>query len=169
MQVRILSASRGEGKTSFLRRYVNAAAAGGRSVGGVASLAVFEDGRRIGYDLLDLRSARCRPLARVAASPETTLTVGIYQFDNAAVEEGNAVIVSAVRDGLDIVAIDELGPLELQGGGWAPALKLALQEGRPQQELVVVVRPSLIEELPSRFPSPFWEGARRVSPPWPVV
>jgi nucleoside-triphosphatase THEP1 len=68
---------------------------------------------------------------------------------------------------LDVIAIDEIGPLEFDGKGWALALATALQEIRSEQELVVVVRPSLVGKLSTRFPSALWATARRVSPPWP--
>lgn len=168
MAVKVLSAAKSEGKTSFLLDYAARAAARGLSVGGVASPAVFEGGQRIGYDLIDLRTGNRRTLARVVDEPGAATAVGVYQFDSTAVEEGNAAIITAVRGGLDLVAIDEVGPLEFRGGGWGRALQVCLRECTAQQELVIVVRPSLVDELPARFPSPLWAAAERVSPPWPA-
>ena len=167
MRATIISAERGEGKTSFLREYAARAADRGRSAGGVVAPAVFEHGRRIGYDLVDLRRGNRRPLARVVTEPDAEPTVGAYGFEDAAVAAGNAAIIAAVREGLDIVAIDEVGPLEFRGQGWTPALEVALCECTADQELIVVVRSSLVDELPGRFPSPVWGAAGRVSPPWP--
>ena len=168
MSVVIICAERGAGKTSFLCERLAEMAAQGRSVGGIAAPAVFESGRRIGYDLLDLREDSRRPLARVDPAAGGTAGVGPYQFDEGAVAAGNAAIAVAVRDGLDFVAIDEIGPLEFAGRGWAPALESALQACSPEQTLIVVVRPTLVDELPRRFPSPAWTGATRITPPWPV-
>ena len=168
MGVMVLSARQGAGKTSFLRAYTARRADRGRSGGGIASPAVFEKSRRIGYDLIDLRRGGCRPLARIGALCDAATTVGMYRFDEKAIAEGRDAILSALRDGLDVIAIDEVGPLELRGEGWAPALEVALRECRPRQELIVVVRPALVDELPRRFPSPLWAAAERVSPPWPA-
>ena len=132
-------------------------------------MAVFKGDQRIGYDLLDLRQGVRRPLARVVAPANEPPTVGMYRFDEEAVAAGNAAILAAVRDGLDVVAIDEVGPLEFRGGGWAPGLKVALGECSAAQELIVVVRPSLVDKLPGVFPSRAWETAERVSPPWPAL
>ena len=167
MGATIILAKRGEGKTSFLREYAARAADRGRSVGGIAAPALFEHDRRIGYDLLDLRRGTRRPLARVVTGPNATPTVGAYRFEDAAVAAGNAAIIAAVRDGLDVIAIDEIGPLEFRGQGWAPALEVALRECTEEQELIVVVRSSLVDELPVRFPSPAWAAAGRISPPRP--
>jgi len=167
MSVSIISARRGEGKTTFLRAYATRAAAEGRLVGGIASPAVFEGDRRIGYDLVDLGHNRRCQLARVVTAENSAPTVGRYHFDDTAVATGNAAILAAVRDGLDVIAVDEVGPLEFRGQGWAPALETALGELNADQELVIVVRVSLADELSARFPSPLWATARRISPPWP--
>lgn len=169
MSISVVCAARGEGKTSFLCEYAARAGRRGRSVGGIAAPAVFEGGRRIGYDLIDLRGGGRRLLARVVTSPEATPNVGVYEFDDTATNEGNAAIISAVRDGLDLIAVDEVGPLEFRGEGWAAALQVVLEECLARQEVIVVVRLSLVDELPRRFPSPLWAKASRISPPWPSL
>ena len=107
-------------------------------------------------------------LARVGSSADAASAVGIYRFDDDAVAAGNQAISAAVRDRLDLIAIDEVGPLEFRGQGWAPALEIALRECDPQQELVVVVRAALVDDLSKRFPSPAWTSASRMSPPGPA-
>jgi nucleoside-triphosphatase THEP1 len=167
MPLTIVHAARGEGKTTFLCAYAARTAAAGRSIGGIASVAVCEGGQRIGYDLFDLRLGTRRNLARIVSPEDKHPTVGVYRFDDQAVRAGNEAIQMAVTDRLDMIAIDEVGPLELRGEGWAPALEFALQRLGSRQELAVVVRSSLADELPERFGSPLWSSARWVSRPWP--
>ena len=167
MKVYIVTAGRGEGKTTFVRAYAARMAEGGRSVGGIVCPAILQDGQRIGYDWMDLRCGRQRPLARVVGAPGSGPVVGRYRFDEAAIAEGNAAIMSAVSDDLDVVIVDEIGPLEFRGQGWAPALERVLQTAARTQEMLVVTRPSLVDQLAARFPSPLWVSARRVCPPWP--
>jgi nucleoside-triphosphatase len=167
MGVTILCGARGTGKTTFLEQQVAVAAEQGRSVGGIAAPAVFERGQRVGYDVVDLRSGERRQLARLPVSRDAPTSVGPYEFDPAAIDAGNAAIVAAVRDGMELIAIDEVGPLELRGLGWAPALRIALEDCARAQHLIVVVRPSLADVLPERFPASAWATAQRVSPPWP--
>jgi len=167
MAVTILSAEKGGGKTSFLLQWVAHLQRQGTLVGGVAQPAVFEQGARIGYDLLDLRSgARC-PFARLADQPSAT--VGMYQLNDEALEKGNEAIIEAARAGLRFLAIDEVGPLEFRGGGWAKAIDFALDKSITARELIVVVRPKLVDHLADRFPSLLWKSARRLTPPWPQV
>ena len=168
MSVKILSAGKHQGKTTFLRAYLAQKAHQGRAIGGIVSPAVFENDQCVGYDLIDVRSGTRRPLARLFAFDQSCLAVGKYWLEVNAIKAGNAAIVSAVRERLDITAIDEVGPLEFRGQGWALALERALQEYAAERELVVVVRPSLVDKLPDRFPSPMWETASLVSPPWPT-
>ena len=167
MALTILSAAKGGGKTSFLLQWVEHLQRQGRFVGGIAQPAVFEHGLRIGYDLLDLHSGNSRPLARLTDRPSAT--VGIFRFDEQALEEGRKSIVKATSGEFDVVALDEIGPLEFRGGGWAQAIDLALERSIDSHDLIVVVRPKLLHQLPERFPSPLWESARCVTPPWPPV
>ena len=168
MGTTILSAVKRGGKTTFLRQSAARLAQRGRSVGGIASPVVFKSGQVLGYDLLDLRTGQQRPLARIGAADDPALHTGMYRFEGAAVAAGNEAIQSAARDGLDVIAIDEVGPLEFDGGGWTPGLEFALRECTAAQELIVVVRPSLVDELPGRFPSPWWAKARCIKAPWPA-
>jgi len=165
----IILSPKGKGKTTFLLAFAHHAVRCGKIVGGIASPAVFDGGSRIGYDLLDLRTGRRGVLARMVNNDRIEPTVGMYRFDEEAISWGNAAVVSALRTGTEVIAIDEIGPLEFKGGGWAPAVEIALGECVPDQQLVVTVRPALVDGLPERFPSPIWETARRVSPPWPPL
>lgn len=158
MPLTIITGARGAGKTALLRARVAACAAVGRTVGGIASLAVFVGGVRTGYDLVNLRTGEQRLLARVVAPGEKP-TIGPYRFDESAIEAGNAAITAAVAARLDVLAIDEVGPLELGGAGWTPGLERALAACPAEQELIVVARTGLVAALAARFPSPLWAAA----------
>ena len=119
--------------------------------------------------MLDLRSGQCRHLARVQASASAAVTVGPYVFEPAAFAAGNAATVRAIRDGVDIIVVDEVGPLEFRGLGWSPGVRTALEECTDRQELFIVVRPSLVDRLPEQFSSPLWHFATTIRPPWPHI
>jgi len=167
MGVLVLSGGRGDGKTTFLARLADHLAAKGRSIGGITSPAVYAGDRRIGYDVVDLRVGQRWPLSRLSELLDSEIEVGAFRFHDAAIQAGNDAMIGALHDGLDFIAVDEVGPLEFRGGGWTPALTCALAECRPNQTLVVAVRPALVDELAARFPSPQWARATRITPPWP--
>ncbi|MBU0719011.1 MAG: nucleoside-triphosphatase [Planctomycetes bacterium] len=168
-ELTIVTGEKGAGKTTYVRHLAADRVGRGHTVGGVISVAVFEHGHRVGYDLLDARTGDCRPLARVVDLSRERATIGQFKFFPEAVTAGNAAIMAATRDGMGLVVIDEVGPLEFRGGGWAPALEVAIAEGTKTQGLVVVVRPALIEKLPQRFGNADWAGATRVTAPWPTT
>ncbi|HNQ23566.1 MAG TPA: nucleoside-triphosphatase [Phycisphaerae bacterium] len=166
----IITGDRGTGKTTFLCAYLDAFKRRGITVGGTASPAVLQNDERVGYDCLDLRRGTRVPLARVGPTPlAATVTVGRYWFDADALAAGTAAILAAVRDGVPAVAIDEIGPLELAGQGWAAALEFSLHNSTEEQEIILVIRSSALPAVVQRFPSPLWSRARRWSPPWPAL
>ena len=162
MILHIVTGERGAGKTTFVLDCAHRATDAGWRVGGVVAPVVWHDGRRIGYDLVDLRSGTRCVLARTEKRRGCQTNIGPYWFDDDAIERGNAAISTAVTDGLEFIAVDEVGPLEFAGQGWAPGFQEALFIGTPAQTLVVAVRPSLVSELPVRFPSGDWEKARQI-------
>ena len=167
MALIVITGTRGDGKTSFVRSCVEHAARCGWSTGGIISPAVLEAGQRVGYDIESVRSAERRRLAMLVDDPRQKADAGRYSFAEDAVRFGNETLVAAAAAGCEVIAIDEVGPLELRGGGWAPALRVALERHRKPQSLFIVIRTGLIEEVAANFPSAAWAGVRRVAPPWP--
>lgn len=135
----------------------------------MACPAVFHGEELVGYDLIDLRRYTRRPLARILAPKDGTSSRGRLRFDAAAIHVGTRAILSAVQAELDMVVIDEVGPLEFRGEGWASALRVALRDCATRQKLLIVVRAGLADQLPIRFPSELWATADSVSPPWPAM
>ena len=144
----IVSASSGMGKTTFCGGYVARACQAGLSVGGILCPAVFEGGKKIGIDLLNVASGERRRLGlRTYNKSETT--VGCWQMDESVLAWGNEILASLKDE--EIIVIDELGPLELEEGhGYQEALRL-LDEERYRTALVVV-RPALLPLACLRWP-----------------
>jgi len=150
----ILTAPSGAGKTTFCAHLAAQARQSGLSVGGFVCPAVFENGKKVGIDMLDLASGQRRRLARRSLG-ETDATIGCWQMDEQVLAWGNEIISTLKNE--DLIVIDELGPLELeQGQGYWQALQL-LDEGCHCKALVVV-RPALLPLAQMR-----WRHARIVS------
>jgi nucleoside-triphosphatase THEP1 len=139
-QLAIVSGPRGGGKTTLCRRLLELAHQRGLDCAGIISPARFEGGRRVGIDLLDVRSGECRPLAKADSLPGELRTAA-FRFDTGAVEWGTELLNAACP--CDVLIVDELGPLELERGqGWTNALDV-LRNGQFKLA-VVVVRPALV-------------------------
>jgi len=137
------------GKTTVLAKAVDALKKEGFSVGGMVSREVREGGARVGFEILDIGNGRRGWLAHV--NQHSGPQVGRYRVN---IEDLNAVGAKAVADAVeqcDVVAIDEVGPMELFSEKFKEATWKALESGKPV--LAVVhwkARDRLIREAKSR-------------------
>jgi nucleoside-triphosphatase THEP1 len=146
--VLVLSGPVHGGKTTFLERRLPRWAARGFVPRGFLSPAVVKAGRTEGYDLLEIATGRRRPYLRTAGQDPAAERIGPYAFVPEALERARAILrEEAGTPGLLIV--DEIGPLEMLGGGLWAALHMAL-EVRTGATLLVI-REGLVAELAGRF------------------
>ena len=133
-------------------RTVDALTKKGFRVGGMLSREARKNGVRVGFEILDLRSPKRGWLAQV--SQKSGSRVGRYSVNLKDLEAiGAESITEAVRN-CDIVAIDEVGPMELFSRKFREAVSMALQS----QRLVTVVvqwktTDRLVVEVKDRFDS----------------
>lgn len=145
----LVSGPSGSGKTTCCAEIVSRARDLGLSVGGILCPAVFERGKKVEIDQLDISTGERRRLAVRSKDAENN-TVGCWQMDESVIAWGNQII-SGLK-GEDVIIIDELGPLELEDGyGYQGALHL-LDEGR-YRKAFVVVRPALLPLAQLRWPN----------------
>jgi nucleoside-triphosphatase THEP1 len=144
----VLSGPYGSGKTTTCRQLLVTAHQRGLHCAGLLSLPRFDGTRKVGIDLLDLRSGASRPLAEADQQP-AALRTGTYRFDATVLAWGAEVLNAAPP--CDLLILDELGPPELeQGQGWANALDVLRAGGFGLA--VVVVRPALVEAFRQALP-----------------
>ncbi|MFN3762310.1 MAG: nucleoside-triphosphatase [Anaerolineae bacterium] len=137
----LLTGPRGVGKTTLCLRTVARAKNAGYSCAGLLTLQEDED-RRV---VVDVRTDDRHPLT---ASGPTGVPVGRYLFDPDALAWGAEILTRSTP--CDLLVLDELGPLEMTGGGWAVGMDV-LREGHFLLALVVV-RLELVTEVLERFP-----------------
>jgi nucleoside-triphosphatase len=128
-RVLLLTGNPGVGKTTVLAKAVSALKENGFSVGGMISREVREGGTRVGFEILDLNSGRCGWLAHVnqQAGPQ----VGRYRVN---MKDLNAIGAKAIADAVekcDVIAIDEIGPMELFSEKFKEATRKALESRKP--------------------------------------
>lgn len=141
----------GVGKTTWCQQWIDLAGADGWRVGGLLSPPVMVGRQKVAIDLVDLASGERRQLARlrqIEAGPDT-VTTGKWLFDTAVLAWGNDVLqrVTAV----DLLVIDELGPLEFERGQGLQAAFELVAAGNYRMA-AVVIRPSLIPQAQQRWP-----------------
>lgn len=156
----IISGGIGAGKTRTSEQLAAALKERGFSVGGILSPRIIQDGETVGYTVCDLASGMQRPFARLEPPG---LAVGRFFV----AEEGLAVARSAIERAAataQVVFVDEVGRLELAGGGLAPAVRVLL---RSKALPVLLVRSSFLDAVVCTFSIARFEAlhAERGAPP----
>lgn len=140
----LLSGPRGSGKTSTALALSAALAGMGVVLDGVASPRLLENEKTVGYRVRGLRSGEERLLC---ALEPPGLPFGRFFFRPEALEFANAVLVRAAQEA-EVAVIDEVGPLELAGGGFSPGLQACLSS---RAFLLLTVRPQLVPLVQAWF------------------
>jgi nucleoside-triphosphatase THEP1 len=130
------------GKTTFLERSLARWAACGLPFGGYLSVAVTGASGATGYDLLELKTGRRHPYLRREGKPDAE-RIGPFFFVPETLELARSIIREA--DPRELLVVDEVGPLELLGGGLWPALREALS--RPGMRCLLVARKEILEDF----------------------
>jgi nucleoside-triphosphatase THEP1 len=130
------------GKTTFLERSLARWAARGITAGGFLSVAVTGTGGATGYDLLELRTGCGYPYLRREGKSGAD-RIGPFFFVPETLELARSIVREA--DPRELLIVDEVGPLELLGGGLWPALREALS--RPGLRCLLVVREEILEDV----------------------
>jgi nucleoside-triphosphatase THEP1 len=153
-----LSGERASGKTSLARGIVDRLRQEGLSVAGILAPGLRLNGDREGFDVLDLRSGARIPLCR-RSGIEGTVTAGSFIFSAEGLALGLRSLDPAAVAESDIVVVDEVGPLELEGKGWSPALRSLMRGYR--NPMVWVVRRGLTEAVAQNYavnPLAVWQA-----------
>lgn len=146
----------GSGKTTVLLKVVKTLKAEGHSLGGMVSREVRTCGNRVGFEILDLSDNKKGWLAHI--NQKHGPKVGRYRVN---LEDLNNIGVNAIINAIenfDIIAIDEIGPMELHLERFKEAVWKAAESGK----LVVSTihwkaRDRLIEELKTREDAEIYE------------
>lgn len=133
----------GSGKTRRAAAWVESEALAGRDVAGVLALK-----SHAGRQLMDIVTGDQVPLEHPAGD-EVAIPVGRFQFRQAAFDWAVHRIEQTLGSAGSVV-IDEVGPLELRGGGFAPLLD-RLERTHPGIQRVLLVRTGLVEGVVERF------------------
>jgi len=137
------------GKTSYLHRLIASYKQEGYAVGGITAEALYEEERKIGYDVCDLISRQCCPLVRSSeTSVQKKATEGVQHVGRFVLLESGLEFTRRCMQAaaaVDIVCLDEVGPLEMEGGGHRQVLDTLLRDFNGT--LLVVSRDTVSDAL----------------------
>ncbi len=142
----LLSGPVGGGKTSFLRRILSLLNSTRIPLSGFFAERVFEGGDLAGYDLVEAAILRRHPFLRKSGG-EGRERIGPFFVDPDGLRWAEAAISGSPPSSL--LVVDELGPLEIEGGGHWPTLRPLLDD--PVRSFCLVVRESCRAGFEARF------------------
>ena len=136
-KVYLISGILGGGKTTFVRTVAEILKVNHRRVGGFVSVRLVEKEKTIGYDLLDLATNESEKFLRIGTYPDKK-KIGRFSIFPQGIKKGREALDSSLNSPMDLVVVDEVGKLELQGDGWADSLQKLMDH--PQVLLMTTVR-----------------------------
>lgn len=145
----ILTGRTGEGKTTLASALVERLHERRVSVAGILAPGLLADGHRTGFDLVDLASGERSPLAREGeAAPGLHARWSRFRFTDEGLALGRHALGPDAWSA-DVIFVDEVGPFELSGGGWAPSLDALTRSYTGV--LVLVARETIVEDVKARW------------------
>ena len=132
-RVLLITGSPGIGKTTTLMKTVDILKGRGYAVGGMISREVREAGTRVGFEIIDLSSEKRGWLAHV--NQKTGPTVGKYRVNLQDLDNIGAEAITEATENCDVVAIDEIGPMEL----FSEKFKATVQKALASPKTVIAV------------------------------
>lgn len=136
----ILTGEKGMGKTTLALQIAAQLKNQGLTVAGIAAPAMMEQSLRSGYRLMDLASGASLPFCQRTEQAAAGIP---FRFEEQGWAFGQEALNSPMAVNADLLILDEAGPLELKGGGWADAFReLIAQRTKPT---LLVVRPRLVD------------------------
>lgn len=106
----------------------------------------------IGYEIIRLSNNKKMPLAYrsqfIPPGWDEIYRCGPFHFSKAAVTFAEGIIDDIIAQDIEPVFIDEIGPLELAGQGFAPLMGKILKTGR---DVYITVRNHCVQEVLKKF------------------
>jgi len=119
----------GVGKTTVLLRAVEELKKQGYIPGGMISREKREKGKRVGFQIVNVKNGATGWLAHV--SQPSGPRVGKYRVNLRDLEEVGAGSIAEALENADFIVIDEIGPMELHSPSFMEAVFKALESGKP--------------------------------------
>ncbi len=148
-RVLLITGNPGIGKTTVLTKTVELLKTKSHSIGGMISREVREKGTRVGFEILDLQTHKRGWLAHIGQ--KTGPQIGKYRVNLNDLETIVAKAILEAVENAEIIAIDEIGPMELFSERFRQAVKKALESNKTVIAVVHArANDKLLQEAKSR-------------------
>lgn len=139
-----------KGKTTFLEQLLALLKAEQKSMAGFISPRILHRGETVGYHIKVVETNESFPLLslRKKSDENSAKTIGKFEIDTAAQQKAKSVLSEALARKVDIIVVDEVGRLELNGGGWHEEL---MQASKSNSILLLAVRETFVEAVKEKY------------------
>src|SRR5664280_357254 len=136
------------GKTTFAQKIVADLLEKNIRIAGFLSIGINENVIRTGFNLVDIGSSRQMELCSDKKN-EKRLKFGRYYFNSDAISLGNEILNANNLSDKQLIVIDEVGNLELNGQCWSNAIENITRSNTVPQ--LWIVRKSLLQKISRRW------------------
>jgi len=143
-EVFILSGSMNQGKTKQIKKIIEKLKSHKIEVEGIYSPKIMEDTNITGYDIINVSTNKRSPFLRLSGS-DSMGRIGKYYILPEGHEDGLNALKQAGESNTNIIIIDEVGRLELQGLGWAEEFGKLLN--LPRKNILMSVRQEFVQDV----------------------
>lgn len=147
----IISGRVQSGKTTFAGALAETLGKEGFRIAGFLCRGTFINDRRDSYTLEELGSGIKIPMAS-SGFREGWFRYRRFYFNPAALEKGREMVLASLAGQPDLIVIDEVGPMEMEGRGWNSLLGELVSIGTIPQ--VWVVRDCLVDAVMEQWRIP---------------
>jgi nucleoside-triphosphatase THEP1 len=140
----IISGSRSEGKTTFIKNLTNELKKQNFSVGGIFAEKVIKENNTTGYDLVDIETGK-REIFLRQDEERWTSKIGKYHINPEGLKFGCSILDSDNLKDKKVAVIDEVGFLELDNKGWAECFQKLIMLS--VNHVIISVRDTYVDEV----------------------
>lgn len=143
-KVFIISGAVDEGKTTAIRKLIEVFKENNIKSAGIYSLKIIENNLIVGYDIVDIITGAITPFLRLGNS-EYTDRIGKFEIINEGIKAGQQALYLAETSEFEIVVIDEVGLLEIEGKAWSDNITHLVKQSKVN--LILTVRNTNVEKV----------------------
>jgi len=145
-EVFIITGDINSGKSFLMAKLAEEQKKLGKKTGGIIAEGVFSDGVKTGFDIFEPGSGKKYSLAKTEES-RGDISAGKYRFSLESFEKAKEALMDF--DENSVVFLDEAGPLELDGEGYALCLESIMASNI--ESLYLTVRESCVGQIREKF------------------
>ncbi len=146
-RVFIITGERHSGKTTFISNLSVILKNQGMTMSGFVAPGKFENNRRSEFNIRNLKTGEEKLLCSVHLSGGEVM--GSFRFTAEGQHFGRNILLPENTSDTDIVVIDEIGPLEMKGQGWASSINKLMNT--PSLTHIWAVRRQLVDEVIAKW------------------